>query len=72
MESKIETKKQLIDEENWFQVGRGGGWGVCVCEMGEGDLKIKNSSCKINKSWGYKVQHSHYTCIFENCLESRS
>ena len=38
-------------------VARGGGRGWGVGEMGEGGQKVQTSSYKINKSWGYNVQH---------------
>lgn len=30
-------------------------------EIGEGDYKVKTSSYKINKSWGYNVPCRKYT-----------
>lgn len=42
MESEKKIKKhELMDTGNILLVARGGAWGVCVCEMGEGGQRYK-------------------------------
>lgn len=36
-----------------------GGWLVGVGKMGERGQKVSTSSCKINNSWGYNIQHGY-------------
>ena len=38
-------------------VVRGGDWGG----RGKSGQKLQNSSHKINKSWGYNIQHDRYS-----------
>ena len=35
------------------------GWGMGT--IGEGDYEVQTYSYKINKSWGYNVQHKEYS-----------
>ena len=43
-----------IQRTDWWLPEVGGSEGG---KMGEGGQKVQTSSYKINKSWGYKVQH---------------
>ena len=53
------NQPKLIDTENRLVVARGGcgGW----AKMDEVHQKMQTSSYKVNKSWGYNVQHGDYT-----------
>ena len=44
-----------IDTESRLVIIRGGELGMV--KMGGGGQKVQTSSYKINKSWGYNVQH---------------
>ena len=44
---------------NRLVITRGREWGVS--KMGKVDQKVQISSYKINKSWGYNVQHGDYS-----------
>lgn len=44
-----------METENRLVVARG------VGGMGEGDQKVQTSSYKINKVWGWNVQHGDYS-----------
>lgn len=64
-ETGLELDKNDLDEMKLSQVYlccpfriRSLGWGArAVTEMGEGGQKVQTFSCKINKSWGWNVQH---------------
>ena len=47
-----------IDTESRLVIIRGGELGMV--KMGGGGQKVQTSSYKINKSWGYNVQHGDY------------
>ena len=62
---KKKKKTELIESENRLIVPRGRNWGSGsrggVGEIGEESQKLQTSSYKINKSWGYNIQHSDYS-----------
>ena len=51
----LKEKTELIDTENRLVVVRSKGWGDH--QKGEGGQQLQTFSYKINKSWGYNVQH---------------
>ena len=60
VESKI-SKNLIKKREIRFTVTRGRGWGLCgVQELDEDSQKVQTFSYKINKYWGYNIQHSDY------------
>ena len=54
-----QRKKKKTQTENRLVVAIKMGWGVG--KMGEEGQKVQTSSYKINKSWGYNVQHGDYS-----------
>ena len=56
----LNLKSEFI-EKNRLVVARSGGGKWEVGEMGEGCQKVQTSRYKINKSWGWKVQHNDFS-----------